>query len=49
MISPDDETDSNYEIVDTKVKNDELAELVVRCKRCQTIIKLTGFIPQPEV
>jgi predicted RNA-binding Zn-ribbon protein involved in translation (DUF1610 family) len=49
VISPDDETDSNYEIVDTKVKNDELAELVVRCKRCQTIIKLTGFIPQPEV
>jgi predicted RNA-binding Zn-ribbon protein involved in translation (DUF1610 family) len=49
VISPDDETDSNYEIVNTKVKNDELAELVVRCKRCQTTIKLTGFMPQPEV
>jgi predicted RNA-binding Zn-ribbon protein involved in translation (DUF1610 family) len=49
VISPDDETDSNYEIVDTKVKNDELAELVVRCRRCQTTIKLTGFVPRPEV
>ena len=49
VISPDDETDSCYEIVNTKVKNDELAELIVLCKKCQTTIKLTGFMPQPEV
>jgi predicted RNA-binding Zn-ribbon protein involved in translation (DUF1610 family) len=48
LISPDDETDSCYEIVDTKVKNDELAELIVLCKKCRTTIKLTGFMPQPE-
>jgi len=48
VISPDDESDSNYEIVDTKVKNDELAELLVMCKKCRTSIKLTGFMPQPE-
>jgi hypothetical protein len=48
VISPDDETDSNYQIVNTKVKNDELTELIVLCKRCQTTIKLTGFMQQPE-
>jgi predicted RNA-binding Zn-ribbon protein involved in translation (DUF1610 family) len=48
IISPDDESDNNYEIVDTKVKKDELAELVVRCKKCRTTMKLTGFMSQPE-
>jgi predicted RNA-binding Zn-ribbon protein involved in translation (DUF1610 family) len=48
VISPDDESNSNYEIVNTKVKNDQLAELLVMCKKCQTTIKLTGFMPQPE-
>jgi predicted RNA-binding Zn-ribbon protein involved in translation (DUF1610 family) len=48
VISPDDESNSNYEIVNTKVKNDQLTELLVMCKKCQTTIKLTGFMPQPE-
>jgi len=48
VISPDDESNSNYEIVNTKVKNDQLTELLVMCKKCQTTIKLTGFLPQPE-
>ena len=48
VISPDDESDSTYEIVHTKVKNDELAELLVMCKKCGTPIKLTGFMQQPE-
>jgi len=48
VISPDDETESTYEIVDTKVKNDELSELIVICKKCQSTIKLTGFMSQPE-
>jgi hypothetical protein len=42
-ISPDDETEDNYQIVDTKVVNDELAELVISCGRCGCTIKLTGF------
>ncbi len=42
-ISPEDETDQNYQIVDTKVVNDELAELVISCGKCRSIIKLTGF------
>lgn len=48
VISPDDESNSNYEIVNTKVKNDQLTELLVMCKKCQTTIKLTGFMTQPE-
>ncbi len=28
-ISPDDESEENYQILDTKVVNDELAELVI--------------------
>jgi predicted RNA-binding Zn-ribbon protein involved in translation (DUF1610 family) len=43
MISPDDETEEVYKIVDTKVVGDELSELVISCGTCRTIIKLTGF------
>ena len=48
IISPDDESEENYQIVNTKVKNDELAELVVICKKCGITIKLVGFVPQPQ-
>jgi len=43
MISPEDETEEVYKIVDTKVVNDELVELVVSCGTCGTVIKVTGF------
>lgn len=42
-ISPDDETEDNYQIIDTKVVNDELTELVIACSRCDCTIRLTGF------
>jgi phage terminase large subunit GpA-like protein len=42
-ISPDDETEENYQILDTKVVNDELAELIISCSKCKSTIKLTGF------
>jgi rubrerythrin len=48
MISPDDETEETYRIVETKVKNDELAELVLMCNKCGSKIRLTGFLMQPE-
>ncbi len=48
MISPDDESEETYRIVETKVKGDELAELVLMCNKCKTMIKLTGFMSQPE-
>jgi predicted RNA-binding Zn-ribbon protein involved in translation (DUF1610 family) len=43
MISPDDESEELYRILDTKVVGDELAELVISCGTCGTVIKLTGF------
>jgi predicted RNA-binding Zn-ribbon protein involved in translation (DUF1610 family) len=42
-ISPDDESEENYEILDTKVVNDELSELVISCAKCRCTIKVTGF------
>ena len=43
MISPDDESESNYKIIDTKVINDELEELVISCGECGSVIRITGF------
>jgi len=48
MISPDDESDTTYEIVETKVKGDDLEELILTCKKCGTTIKLVGFLSQPQ-
>lgn len=42
-ISPDDETEDNYRIIDTKVVNDELSELVIACGKCGSTIRITGF------
>ncbi len=42
-ISPEDETEKSYKIIDTKVINQELAELVIACGKCRSTIKLTGF------
>ena len=43
VISPEDETEEAYQIVDTKVVNDELVELIIACEKCRSTIKLTGF------
>lgn len=48
MISPEDETEEIYQIVETRVKNDELAELTLTCNKCGSKIKLVGFLSQPE-
>lgn len=48
IISPDDESEETYQIIETKVKEDELAELLLTCKKCGSTIKLTGFLPQSE-
>jgi len=48
MISPDDETEEVYQIIETKVKNDELAELTLACNKCGSTIRLVGFLSQPE-
>jgi hypothetical protein len=42
-ISPEDETEENYKVIDTKVIHNELAELVIACNKCKSTIKLSGF------
>jgi len=42
-ISPEDETEKSYKILETKVVNKELAELVIACGKCRSTIKLSGF------
>jgi predicted RNA-binding Zn-ribbon protein involved in translation (DUF1610 family) len=42
-ISPEDETNENYEIIETKVQKGDLVELVIRCSKCGSTLKLTGF------
>lgn len=43
LISPDDETEEVYQIVETKVEKDYLTELILMCNRCGSTIKLVGF------
>jgi predicted RNA-binding Zn-ribbon protein involved in translation (DUF1610 family) len=43
VISPEDESEKIYKIVETKVINDELVELIVMCGTCGSTIKLAGF------
>ena len=48
VISPEDESEQVYKIVNTKVINDELVELIIMCSNCKSNIKLTGFQPTIE-
>jgi len=44
MISPDDESEDVYTIVDTKVRGESLQELTIQCNKCGSKIRLIGFI-----
>jgi len=48
IISPDDESDEIYQIIETKVEGTELAELVLQCNKCGSTIRLVGFLQQSE-
>ena len=43
VISPEDETEDVYIILDTKVSGEDLEELVIQCNRCKSKIRLVGF------
>ena len=43
-ISPDDETDDTYSIVEQKTRGDILEELIIQCNQCKSLIRLTGFL-----
>ena len=42
-ISPEDETENVYCILDVKVKGQALEELVIQCNKCASRIRLVGF------
>ena len=42
-ISPDDETEDYYTILETVTKGDQLEYMTLRCNICQSQIYLTGF------
>lgn len=42
-ISPDDETEDVYCILETKISDEDLYELIIRCQKCGSEIRLTGF------
>jgi hypothetical protein len=43
LISPDDESDQNYLLLDTEMKHDDLSALLIECRRCNAVIRLEGF------
>ena len=47
LISPDDETETVYTILETKMRGEELEELTIQCKVCGSKIRLTGFLSCP--
>ena len=42
-ISPDDETQEIYTILEASVKDDKLENLLIKCKNCSKEILITGF------
>jgi len=42
-ISPDDLTEEAYSILEAKVNDQGLDELVIRCNKCASELHLTGF------
>jgi len=42
-ISPDDNTEKAYSILEAKVSNQDLEEIMIRCNKCASEIHLTGF------
>ena len=44
VISPEDETEDVYKILETKVKGESLEELTIQCNKCGSKIRLVGFL-----
>ena len=43
IISPEDESEDVYAIVEETVRNDVLEEMLIQCNKCGSRIRLTGF------
>jgi len=47
-ISPDDETEKVYSILEPKVKGDALERLIILCNKCGSEIHLVGFLSSAD-
>lgn len=47
LISPDDDTETVYSIVETKMRGKNLEELIIQCNVCGSRIRLIGFLSCP--
>ena len=43
VISPEDESEEVYTILEEKVNGDDLEELLIKCNTCSCKIRLVGF------
>ena len=48
-ISPDDQTENTYSILEPKVKGTSLEEVLIRCNKCTSHIILVGFALEQEI
>ncbi len=48
-ISPDDDTEESYSIIEPKVNSQGLESLIIRCRKCSSHIHLTGFSLLQEI
>lgn len=42
-ISPDDETEDTYTVLEPVMNQDRLDKIVLRCNKCKSQIYMTGF------
>lgn len=49
LISPEDSTEEKYALLEPKINNDGLEEVVILCKSCGSHIHLTGFSLLQEI
>lgn len=43
LISPDDDSDQTYTILDTIMASGHLSALIIECRDCNAVIRLIGF------
>lgn len=48
VVSPEDRNKKIYKILETKVSNNNLEEIILQCNRCGSKIKLIGFTTESE-
>lgn len=43
VVSPEDWSENVYTVIETKVRNDELEELLILCNKCKSKIRVFGW------